>query len=123
MSQAVLLLTVFATATAPQLRPQAAYNMYDALSTSRARMFMPAKAYNEAVVAAGLAAAPDGPRSVLSGGQLPLAPGSAGRWLLPDASADWEAWASLMAVVHSMAGQWAAYTLLQGVVLVLLTLK
>jgi len=88
-----------------------------AITTARARMFMPSKTYSEEAVAQGLsaaAAAGGDSSSVMEAGQAPLFPGAAGRWMLPDAGDDWDSWAELMDNVHKMSGLWGAYTLLQG---------
>lgn len=127
MLASVLILTVYSLNTALTIQPKAAYEVYDAITGSKARMFMPAKTYSEPAVAAAedsLANSSSGPAAVLDGGQLPFEPGSAGRWLLPDAAAgDWNEWAALMGHVHETVGIWSVYTLLQGIILVLLTLK
>ena len=61
---------------------------------------------------------------VLEDGAPPVAPGDAGRWLLPDAAAPaWTAWGALLWSVHSASGLWSAYTLLQGIVLLLMIIK
>jgi len=84
-----------------------------AITSAKARMFMPVKAYSEAAVASGLAqaaaAAGGGDSSVLETGQMPVSPGAAGRWLLPEAAGDWDSWANLMDSVHVMSGLWATY--------------
>jgi hypothetical protein len=133
MLAATIILTVFCLQTAPAVKPQTTFQVYDGLSTSKAHMFMPAKAaYSASAVADGLAAAAAASNSsttetaaaVLDGKKQPTAPGNAGRWLLPDDSAEgWRAWAHLMAGVHGMTQLWAVYTLLQGIVLVLLIVK
>lgn len=93
---------------------------------------MNSKTYSPTAATAGLAAVATARNSsiadvadaVLDGGWQPTSPGDAGRWLLPDAAAgDWAAWARLMLGVHTLAQLWAAYTLLQGIILVLLIVK
>ena len=87
-------------------------------------MFLPAKAYEPAAAAALAAGLGPSAASVLQDARPPESPGDAGRWLLPDADgADWHAWAALVAGVHAATGLWSAYTLLQGIVLLLLILK
>jgi len=127
MLVAAILLTAFCGYSAIDVKPQPSYQMYDAITSSKARMFMPVKTYSEAAVASGLAqavAAASGDDSlVLETGQMPTSPGAAGRWLLPEAAGDWDSWANLMGSVHVMSGLWAAYTLLQGIIMILLILK
>lgn len=133
MLAATIILTAFCLRAAPAVAPQQTFQVYDGITTSKAHIFMPAKAaHSPAAVADGLAAAAAASNSstaeaaaaVLDGNKQPTAPGNAGRWLLPDDSAaGWEAWAGLMAAVHRMTQLWAAYTLLQGLVLVLLIIK
>jgi hypothetical protein len=125
MLVAAILLTAFCGYSAIDVKPQPSYQMYDAITSSKARIFMPVKAYSEAAVALGLAqAAANGDDSlVLETGQMPTSPGAAGRWLLPEAAGDWDSWANLMGSVHVMSGLWAAYTLLQGIIMILLILK
>jgi hypothetical protein len=133
MLAATIILTVFCLSAAPAVKPQTTFQVYDGLSTSKANIFMPAKAaYSASAVSDGLAAAATARNSsvveaaagVLDGNRQPTAPGNAGRWLLPDDSAEgWMAWAHLMAGVHGMTRLWEVYTLLQGIVLVLLIVK
>eukprot|EP00775_Hariotina_reticulata_P011535 gene11535-11678_t len=129
MVAAGVLLSAFRIQMILNIRPQPSYQMYDAISTAKARMFMPVKTYSEAAVSSGLAraaaAAAGGgdDSSVLETGQMPVSPGAAGRWLLPEAAGDWDSWANLMDSVHVMSGLWAAYTLLQGIIMILLILK
>jgi hypothetical protein len=127
MVVAAVLLSAFKMQAILYVQPQPAYRMYDAITSSKARMFMPVKTYSEAAVASGLAqaaAAASGDDSlVLETGQMPTSPGAAGRWLLPEAAGDWDSWAKLMGSVHVMSGLWAAYTLLQGIIMILLILK
>jgi hypothetical protein len=133
MLAATILLTVFCLQAAPAVKPQSNFNVYDGLTTSKANMFMPAKAtYAASAVADGLTAVAaasnrsvaEAAAAVLDGNKQPTAPGNAGRWLLPDESAaGWAAWAHLMAGVHGMTQLWEVYTLLQGIVLVLLIVK
>jgi hypothetical protein len=133
MLAATILLTVFCLRAAPAVRPQSNFHVYDSLTTSKANMFMPAKAaYAASTVADSLAAAAaasnrsfaEATAAVLDGNRQPIAPGNAGRWLLPDDSPEgWAAWAHLMAGVHNMTQLWSVYTLLQGIVLVLLIVK
>jgi hypothetical protein len=56
-------------------------------------------------------------------GQPPLQPGVPGRWLLPDADGDFDQLAGLMAGVSNMAQLWVAYSLLQGIVLIMLVVR
>ena len=78
MAVATFMLTSYAS-TASSVQPAAAYNVYDAATTARARWLLPAKD-NAAALAAGL------------GG------GAAGRWALPDADGAFDQWAQLMQV-------------------------
>lgn len=120
-----LLLTAYCAAVAPAIKPKVAYEMYDAIS-SRARMFMPAKLFSSDAVATAEVALANSSLSLadaFDAGQLPLEPGSAGRWILPSVTSDWHEWASLMQSLHSSVGVWSAYTLLQGIILVLLVVK
>jgi hypothetical protein len=134
MLAATILLTVFCLQAAPAVKPQSNFHVYDGLTTNKANMFMPAKAaYAASAVADGLTATAaasnrsvvEAAAAVLDGNRQPTAPGDSGRWLLPDdeSSEGWAAWAHLMAGVHSMTQLWAVYTLLQGIVLVLLIVK
>lgn len=131
MFVAAVLLSVYCTQTALSLHPKPTYNVYDDITLSQAHMLMPAKARphisDPAVVSELLAAASaagDGDvNAVFKSGRLPERPGDAGRWLLPDADGDWDEWAALVGGVHSMAELWAAYTTLQGIILMLLIFK
>jgi hypothetical protein len=128
---AVVILSVYCTQTALALKPKASYNVYDDITLSQARMFMPAKARVNVsdpaevsqLLAAATAAGTGDSSAVLRSGRLPERPGDAGRWLLQDADGDWDDWAELLGGVHSMADLWAAYTTLQGVILVLLIFR
>jgi hypothetical protein len=128
---AVMVLSIYCTRTALALKPKANYHVYDDISLSQARMFMPAKARINIsdpaevsrLLAAATAAGNGNSNAVLRSGRLPERPGAAGRWLLPDADSDWDDWAELLGGVHSMADLWAAYTTLQGIILVLLIFK
>jgi hypothetical protein len=131
MFTAVVILSVYCTSTALSLRPKASYTVYDDVTLSQARMFMPAKARMNVsdpaevsrLLAAAAAAGGGDANAVLKSGRLPERPGDAGRWLLPDADGDWDAWAQLLGGVHNMTNLWAAYITLQGVVLVLLVFR
>jgi hypothetical protein len=133
MVAATLLLTAYCTRFPAATQPKASYAMYDSVNQSPARIFMPAKAYSQsgldAAVAAWAAAAgasngsSSDNSSLFNEAQQPLQPGMAGRWLLPDADGDFDALAGLMAGVGSMAQLWVAYSLLQGIVLILLVLR
>lgn len=128
---AVVILSVYCTQTGLALKPKASYNVYEDITLSQARIFMPAKAYVNVsdpaevarLLAAAAAAGNGDSNAVLRSGRLPVRPGDAGRWLLPDADGDWDDWAELLGGVHSMTDLWAAYTTLQGVILVLLIFR
>lgn len=127
----MVLLSVYCAQTALAVRVKPSYTLYDDITLSNAHMLMPAKAQPNIsdpaevsrLLAAAAAAGGGDANAVLTHGRLPEGPGDAGRWLLPDADGDWDEWASLMGSVHSMADLWAAYTLLQGIILVLLILR
>lgn len=131
MFTAVVMLSVYCTQTAVYLKPKASYQVYDDITLSQARMLMPAKARVNVsdpaevsqLLAAAAAAGSGDVDAVLKSGRLPERPGDAGRWLLPDADQDWDAWAELLGGVHSMTDLWAAYTTLQGFILVLLIVR
>jgi hypothetical protein len=135
MLAAALLLTVYCVRFPAATQPQGSYSVYDAANQSPARIFLPAKAYSQEAVAAAVAAAAgnssaaDGSSSSASAsslftdGQQPLQPGVAGRWLLPDADGDFDALAGLVAGVSSMAQLWVAYSLLQGILLIMLVIR
>lgn len=132
MFSAVVILSVYCTQTALSVNPKPSYAVYDDITLSQAHMLMPAKRspnisdpaeVSQLLAAAAAAGGSGGVGAVLRDGKLPEHPGDAGRWLLPDADGDWDEWAGLMADVHSMAGLWAAYTLLQGIILVLLIFR
>lgn len=131
MFSAVVILSVYCTSTAPSLRPKASYHVYDDVTLTPARMFMPAKARVNVsdpaevsrLLAATAAAGGGDANTVFKSGRLPERPGDAGRWLLPDADSDWDDWAQLLGSMHIMTDLWAAYTTLQGVVLVLLVFR
>jgi hypothetical protein len=131
MFTAVVMLSVYCTHTATSLRPKPSYEVYDDITLSQAHMLMPAKqavnisdpAAVSSLLAAATAAGGGDVAAVLRSGRMPVRPGDAGRWLLPDADGDWDDWASLMAAVHSMVDLWAAYTLFQGIILVLLVFR
>jgi hypothetical protein len=130
MLAAAVLLTVYCARFSAVTQPQANYSVYDAISQSPARIFLPAKAYSQDTVDTAVSAAVSNTSSAhgssscyLDNGQQPLQPGVAGRWLLPDADGDFDALAGLMAGVGSMAQLWVAYSLLQGIVLILLVLR
>jgi hypothetical protein len=95
-----------------------------------AHIFLPAKAYTQADLNASVAAwtaagnASNGEAgSLFDDGQQPLQPGVAGRCLLPDADGDFDALAGLVAGVSSMAQLWVAYSLLQGILLIMLVIR
>jgi hypothetical protein len=155
MLAAAVLLTVYCARFPAVTQPQASYSVYDGISQSPARIFLPAKAYSQHAVdiawsaavgntsaahgsstgqqplqlsvaawkgAIGISSSADA-SSLLDNGQPPLQPGMAGRWLLADADGDFDALAALMAGVGSMAQLWVAYSLLQGIVLILAVLR
>lgn len=152
MLTGAVVLTVFCGLAAPGITPVARYELYDGGGGSgRAAPFLPTRApYSQAAfdaalaehVAAAAAQTGTGTSSgtdtsnntsasssalaaiVLEDGAPPVAPGDAGRWLLPDAAAPaWTAWGALLWSVHSASGLWSAYTLLQGIVLLLMIIK
>jgi hypothetical protein len=131
MLTAALLLTAYCARFPAATQLKASYSIYDSANQNPARIFMPAKIYSQpaldAAVAAWKGAAGNSSSadasSLLDNGQQPLQPGVAGRWLLPDADGDFDALAGLMAGVGSMAQLWVSYSLLQGIVLILLALR
>jgi hypothetical protein len=131
MYVAAVMLTIYCSDTAISVQPRASHNVYDDISLSQARIFLPAKARpnisDSAVVssllAAATAAGSGDSSALLRSGRLPERPGDAGRWLLPDADGEWDDWADLVGGVRSMADLWTAYTTLQGVILVLLIFR
>jgi len=131
MLTAVVTLSVYCSQTALAVRPKPSYNMYDDITLSQAHIMLPAKASPNItdpaevsrLLAAATAAGKGDVNKVLRYGRLPERPGDAGRWLLADADGDWDEWAGLMGGVHRMADLWAAYTLLQGIILVLLIFR
>jgi hypothetical protein len=150
MLAAALVLTAYCARFPAVTQPQASYSVYDGINQSPARIFLPAKAYSQGAADAVVAAAAGSTsltnysssgsldngsngtavnrssadvNSVLDNGQPPLQPGVAGRWLLPDADGDFDRLAALMAGVGSMAQLWVAYSLLQGIVLILLVVR
>lgn len=131
MLTAVVILSVYCGQTALVVRPKPSYNVYDDITLSQAHMLLPAKASPNItdpaelsrLLAAATAAGNGDVNKVLRYGRLPERPGDTGRWLLADADGDWDEWAGLMGGVHRMADLWAAYTLLQGVILVLLIFR
>lgn len=123
MVLATFLVTSFCIKSPAALQPKPVYNVYDAVSRTPARLFMPAKAHNQAVVDSALAQPMVANGSTLHNGQQPYQPGDPGRWLLPDADTDFDDLARLLAGVHSMSELWSAYTLVQGIVLIMLVFR
>jgi hypothetical protein len=93
MFTAVVLLSVYCTHTAMSLRPKPSYQVYDDITLSEAHMLMPVKqainisdpAAVSNLLAAATAAGGGDASAVLQSGRMPVRPGNAGRWLLPDA--------------------------------------
>jgi hypothetical protein len=128
---AAVMLSVYCTQTGVSLKPKASYTVYDDITLSQAHMLLPAKAQPNIsdptevsrLLAAATAAGNGYINTVFKSGRLPSRPGDAGRWLLPDADGDWDDLAGLMGGLRSMAELWAAYTMLQGIILMLLVYK
>lgn len=127
MLLAAFLLTSYCTKSPALLHPKPVYHVYDAVSTSPARIFLPAKTYSQTPVDVYLAqqaqAGTANSSHVLDNVQPPYEPGDSGRWLLPDADHDFDDLAGLLDGVHSMNKLWSAYTLVQGIVLMLLIFR
>ena len=131
MFVAAVMLSVYCTQTGVSLKPKASYTVYDDITLSQAHMLLPAKAQPNIsdpaevsrLLAAATAAGSGDVNAVFRSGRLPRRPGDAGRWLLSDADGDWDELAGLMGGLRSMAELWAAYTMLQGIVLMLLVYK
>lgn len=133
MLAATISLSMYWATTKAASHPQTSYHVYDAITSSAARIFLPAKRYSEAVV---LQAEEDdaavlymtgisrsNKSSSSSSSWQPLLPGDAGRWLLPDDDHDFDHFAELLDDVWGLVNLWQQYTLLQGVVLILLTIR
>eukprot|EP00878_Enallax_costatus_P041294 GHUV01047951.1.p1 GENE.GHUV01047951.1~~GHUV01047951.1.p1 ORF type:complete len:135 (+),score=42.43 GHUV01047951.1:365-769(+) len=121
-----ILLSSFCVRSPALLQPKPVYKVYDAVATSPAHIFMPAKAYSQAAVDTFMAqqsAANASGEAVLESSQPPYQPGDAGRWILPDADQDFDHLADLLDNVHRMNHLWSAYTLVQGIVLMLLVFR
>jgi hypothetical protein len=131
MLTAALLLTAYCASFPAATQLKASYSIYDSANQNPARIFMPAKVYSQSTLGTAVAAwngtavnsSSADVNSVLDNGQPPLQSGVAGRWLLPDADGDFDRLAALMAGVGSMAQLWVAYSLLQGIVLILLVVR
>jgi hypothetical protein len=131
MLAAALVLTAYCLHFPSATGLQANYAVYDSATQNPARIFLPAKTYSQtgldAAVAAWKSAAGNSSNadasSLFADGQLPLQPGAPGRWLLPDADGDFDQLAGLLAGVSSMAQLWVAYSLLQGIVLMMLVIR
>jgi hypothetical protein len=131
MFTAAVMLSVYCTQTGVSLKPKASYTVYDDITLSQAHMLLPAKAQPNnsdpaevsRLLAVATAAGKGDVNAVFRSGRLPSRPGDAGRWLLPDADGDWDEWAAVIGGLHSMVDLWAAYTTLQGFILVLLVFR
>lgn len=134
MLAAALMLSVFVVTAPRMLQSKASYDVYDAVQWSPARVFMPAKHYSKVAVdaafqsgnwnAGGLTnSTGSASGSALKEDQLPMQPGAAGRWLLPDADDDFDELAWMLHQVHRITRLWSVYTLVQGVILLLLILR
>lgn len=92
MAVATFMLTSYASSAA-SVRPAAAYNVYDAVTTARARWLLPKKAETA----------------------TSFQPGETGRWQLADADGAFDDWAALMQAVHRTSRLWTAYGVVQEI--------